>query len=97
MMTSAASWNQLMTSEIEAERLRRQSKAEAEERCYPVGWWITTLSSANESGSALNPFSKSIKKANKSWPVTGLPTDHSRQSEGVLLGQLAQTCGHYMK
>jgi len=32
----------------------------------PAGWWIMTLSSANESGSALNPFSKSIKRANKS-------------------------------
>lgn len=32
-----------------------------------------TLSSANESGSALNPFSKSIKRANKSRAVTGLP------------------------
>lgn len=36
MMTSAASLNQLLTSEIEAERVRRQSNAEAEERSHPV-------------------------------------------------------------
>lgn len=97
MMTSAASWNQLLTCETEAGRVRTQTAAEAEEQSDPAGWWITTSSSANESGSALNPFPKSIKKANKSWPVTGLARDHSRQSEGVLSEQQAQARGHYMR
>lgn len=59
--------------------MEKQSSAEAEKQSESdrAGWWIMTLSSAlssaNESSSALNPFSKSIKKANKSGAVTGLP------------------------
>lgn len=75
----------------------RQLSAQTEKQSEsdPAGWWIMTLSSANESGSALNPFSKSIKGANKSQAVTGLPGDHSRQREAALSGQHAQAGGHY--
>lgn len=75
----------------QAGRAARQPRAEAEEQSDPAGRWITALSTANESSSALNPFSKSIKKANKNWPVTGLARHQS-----VLSGQQAQARGYYL-
>lgn len=91
-LTTATSWNQLVKCEFEAEGVWRQPSAESESD--PAGWWIMTLSSANESSSALNPFSKSIKRANKSRAVTGLPWDHSAQTEAALSGQQAQAGGY---
>lgn len=75
----------------------RVPRQESTSEYDPAGWWIMTLSSANESGSALNPFSKSIKRANKSWAVNGLPTDHSRRREAALSGQKTQAGGHYVE
>lgn len=85
--------NQLVKGEFEAESVKAAECCESESD--PAGWWIMTLSTANESGSALNPFSKSIKRANKSRAVTGLHRDHSRRREAALSGQQAQAGGHY--
>lgn len=84
-----------MGSERQSER-QLSAEAEKQSESDPAGRWIMTLSSANESGSALNLFSKSIKGANKSWAVTGLAGDHSRRREGTFSRQQAQAGGHYL-
>lgn len=58
---------------------RRQPRTEKQGESCAAGRWITTSSSANESGSALNPFCKSIERANTSWAVKGLSQQAGRQ------------------